>query len=520
MLRFSKNLNRIAVMCFNLTAIIMFSILSIYSLFFTEVDETYLFEYVYEKQDSVFSNLLWIVITLFVFWVVYKLISKYEKLNIQKLAVAVSILVAIIGMCWVYVSKVLPYADSLYICEYTGAFNHGDFSSLERGGYVSIYRQQLGIITLFRVIFLIFGDGNYVPFQYLNAIMAGLLVFAGYKITEYLSDRNKTAEFIYLLFMITCIPLYGYIPFLYGEIIHVSFMMLAAWMLLSCIAQFSYRKCIFLGLFSGLAVQIRKNALIIIIAFLIVMLLKLSAKNVKSILCMMISTAAGVFILWGLITSLYWNKIPEDSKPMPALLHIAMGLNWDGVNPGYFNGYNTITYAVNDFDVRVSKAAAREKIREFIQSVKEKDGYFWRFSRHKMTGQWNAPMYQSLYVTFNLEDNHYSFADNVYSGKFHDFLEEFTNIYQLLVYVSIIYLLVKKRKLWSEIEKYVLLIGVFGGFLFSFLWEARARYIFPYFIVMIPYACVGIYEYVAKKPKKYNYKKRNSSTKKRYRKTK
>lgn len=513
-------MERIAVKIFNIIAIIMFAILSIYSLLFTEVDDTYLFEYVYEKKDSVPDNLLWIIVAFLLFFAVYKLVSKYEKLEIQKIAVAVSILVAVIGVCWVYASKVLPYADSIYLCEYTSAFNHGDFGSLERGGYVSIYRQQLGIITLFRVIFYLFGDGNYVPFQYLNAIMAGILVFAGYKVTEYLSDHNKTAELIYLLFMLTCIPLYGYIPFLYGDIIHISFLMLAAWMLLSCIAQFSYRKCICLGLFSGLAVQIRKNALIIIIAFFIVMTLKLRANNKKNILFMMVGTAAGILILWGLITSLYWSKIPGDSKPMPASLHIAMGLNWDGVNPGYFNGYNTITYAVNDFDVQSSKEAARKTIREFVQRGKREKGYFGEFYRHKMTGQWNAPLYQSLYVTSQLDDDHYSFADKIYKGKLHDFLEEFANFYQLLVYISILYLLVKNRKSWNEIDKYVLLIGIFGGFLFSFLWEARARYIFPYFIVMIPYACVGIYEYVSKKPKKYKHAKQHNSTKKHYRKAK
>ena len=513
-------MEHIAARIFNFIAIILFFILSAYSLLFTEVNDTYLFEYVYEKRDSIIHNLGWLIVALLFFYAVYKLLSKYERLETQKIAVAVSIFVAAAGIFWVYTSKVLPYADTLYLYEYTSAFNHGDFSGLERGGYVSIYRQQLGIITLLRVIFSLFGDGNYAPFQYLNAMMAGLLVYAGYKVTEYLSDHNRTVEIFYLVFTVVCIPLYGYIPFVYGEILQITFLMLATWMLLSCLTRFSYRKCICIGLFSGLAVQMRKNSWIVLIAFFIVMLCKLSLKNKKNILCMILSTFAGVLLFSGLVTAIYYNKIPKDSKPMPALLHIAMGLNWDGVNPGYFNGYNTITYAVNNFDVQASKDAARQTIKVFFQNTKIKDGYLWDFYRHKMTGQWNAPMYQSLLVTARLDDGHSAFAGKIYNGKIHDFLEKFMNIYQLLIYGSILYLLIKNRKIWISIEKYVLLIGVFGGFLFSLLWEARARYIFPYFILMIPYACVGIYEFAAKKPMKYHYTKRHRSTKKHYRKTK
>ena len=48
------------------------------------------------------------------------------------------------------------------------------------------------------------------------------------------------------------------------------------------------------------------------------------------------------------------------------------------------------------------------------------------------------------------------------------------------------------HKRWSNIENYLLLIGVFGGFLFTLIWEAKTRYAFPYYILMIPYAAIGI----------------------------
>ena len=67
------------------------------------------------------------------------------------------------------------------------------------------------------------------------------------------------------------------------------------------------------------------------------------------------------------------------------------------------------------------------------------------------------------------------------------------NIYQILVYGGVLFLLAEKRRQWTTIENYILLICVFGGFLFSLMWEAKTRYVFPYFIAMIPYGAAGVW---------------------------
>ena len=64
-------------------------------------------------------------------------------------------------------------------------------------------------------------------------------------------------------------------------------------------------------------------------------------------------------------------------------------------------------------------------------------------------------------------------------------------IFQMILYASILCLLIARHKDWMRIDKYVLLIAVFGGFLFSLIWEAKTRYIFPYLLMMLPYMAVG-----------------------------
>ena len=56
-------------------------------------------------------------------------------------------------------------------------------------------------------------------------------------------------------------------------------------------------------------------------------------------------------------------------------------------------------------------------------------------------------------------------------------------------------------------EWYLLLIAVFGGFLFSLMWEAKTRYILPYLFMQIPYMAMGINEIITVMEQKIERKK-------------
>ena len=66
--------------------------------------------------------------------------------------------------------------------------------------------------------------------------------------------------------------------------------------------------------------------------------------------------------------------------------------------------------------------------------------------------------------------------------------------YQLLVYALVLFLLIDaaRKKEKRPLEWYVLLTAVIGGVLFHELWEAKSRYVFPYFLMMIPMAAEGL----------------------------
>ena len=78
--------------------------------------------------------------------------------------------------------------------------------------------------------------------------------------------------------------------------------------------------------------------------------------------------------------------------------------------------------------------------------------------------------------------------------------------YQFLIYCGVLIYLIFElfdTKNVSPIEDYIGIVTILGGFLFSIIWEAKARYMFPYFVLMLPYAMLGCFRLVELKKKAY-----------------
>jgi hypothetical protein len=388
-------------------------------------------------------------------------------------------------------------------------FKNGDTSSLLKGGYVSVYRQQLGLITFMRILFLIFGQGNYKAFQYMSAFMVFAIVYSGYRIIEILTEGSIRAEAVYLVLMLLCIPMYGYTAFVYGEIISTAFVMIGAWMLLSVIDSFSWWKLIILAASCGMMLQIRRNTAIIAIAFMIVILVKIINRPDWRLMLTGAAVILGLAASQMVINAIYSSYIPNDSVEIPAILLMAMGTHDDiEGEPAWHDGYDMDTYKKYDFDADAAAADARNEIGKFIDKCKESPKYALDFYTLKTNIQWNVPMYQCIVANNCFYDEPDKFADDIYFNGNDVYLENFMNIYQLLIYGGVILLFIFNAKKWNKVEKYVLMIGVYGGFLFSLIWEAKPRYVFPYFIMMIPYAAIGLTELCR------NTKKRSNNAKK------
>jgi hypothetical protein len=156
-----------------------------------------------------------------------------------------------------------------------------DFSALQAGGYASKCRQQLGIITFFRMFFVFFGGKNTGAFEYFNVLCAALIYLGGYGIVGCLSKRVQ-AQKIFLVLAFLVFPILFYTPFVYGELFSTALVLLGLWALLSALQKFTWKKGIAAALLIGYAIQIRQNALIVLIALTICLLIRAAFSKIPA----------------------------------------------------------------------------------------------------------------------------------------------------------------------------------------------------------------------------------------------
>ena len=83
-------------------------------------------------------------------------------------------------------------------------------------------------------------------------------------------------------------------------------------------------------------------------------------------------------------------------------------------------------------------------------------------------------------------------ANSMFDGKLHALMTWFMNEYQSLIFIGVFCWLLLNFWRRKGLEDQALMITIFGGFLFHMLWEAKGRYILPYFVMMLPMAAVGL----------------------------
>ena len=351
----------------------------------------------------------------------------------------------------------------------------------------------MGMVTLLRGMFALFGEYNYQSFRYFLVFLLPLLVLSGDRIVRFFSGEDIRAECYYLLFSLFCIPIYPYLNFIYGDLIATVMGTFSVWMYLSCMKRFSWGRLLLFALAAGAAVVLKKNFLILAIALMIVMLCKVLFEWSRRNLLIMATFVAGIVLMNAAVWYTYRNIRPDKAWAVPGLLWVVMGLNDEGVNPGWYNDYSLDTFEAAGDDAAVAKQKAWEDLRDKIDFFIHDPVYMADFFARKVNSQWNAPMYQCVVMNGNVDREKLLFpASDLYRGtRVGKGINYFMEVYQMFMYGSILLWLVLCRKEIIRIEKYVLLIAIFGGFIFSVIWEAKARYVLPYLFMQVPYMALA-----------------------------
>jgi hypothetical protein len=198
------------------------------------------------------------------------------------------------------------------------------------------------------------------------------------------------------------------------------------------------------------------------------------------------------------IKCIYGNHTASDAKAIPSILYLQMGLNnntEDFYGYGWYDQSVQTIYEECGYSPEEAKKAGMEKITEYLNDFKSSPAYAVDFYKKKITSQWNTPMYQGFVMNNYIARDRTRMAEILYNDEnARKIMDRYMNIYQLMIYGGSVIcgiILFRKEK---DIGKITGLIAVFGGFLFSVIWEAKARYVYPYLLIMIPYGIYGIYE--------------------------
>lgn len=476
--------------------IIVWTYLAVNSLLISWVNKELDDEHVYFSKDSILVNIVVLIFVYAIMIVFCRYCTKHNYIRTKTIAIVLGFVATAISIYWVIGSKTSPQADAYAVCIAASRMNSGDYTDLMAGEYVAVYPQQLGLITIMRVLFLLFGDMNYQAYQIMSSLCVFIIVYSVYEMTKILSHDNEIVEIFGLILAFLCLPMYMYTAFVYGEILSTTLIMVALVLFLKTYVKPTIIRYILLAFTSMIAIMARKNSLIFVIAMLVILAVKILFNDKrKTAIFMAVAIIIGTIMQSVIISALYDSHWEDETTHLPALLWIAMGTNDDYGYPGWYNGMATNIYWDNNFDEEASKEAAVEVIKTFAGVCIDNPIYGLDFYNRKITAQWCAPMYQGVVMNNNIEGVQPPIIDAI----FHDekewkIMDAFMNQYQLVLYSAILILLISMWKNRREgMEFYVGLMVVFGGFLFSILWEAKTRYIFPYLIVLLPYAAIGLY---------------------------
>lgn len=458
------------------------------------------------RWDNLLLNLAALVILLAVLFGISRL---FRQKRLRALTLVVMTWCLVVGALLVVFSKTVPAADAMSVYSCAEALASGDSSVISAPGtYLSYYPQQVGLMAFLELFFRLYhllpaavseGLPAYHMMKCLYVLLACVIILLQ-KRTVQLLWKDDTATCLYLVLAGANLPFLLYTSFVYGEIpsftaISLSFYFLARLRQGEVPSGRRRMLCAAAALLSlTLSVMLRKNSLILVIAVLLVVLFQ------------WLKDRRHTLLLWGFVCGLCCLLIlPVTQKcyeyragaslcsGVTATSYLAMGMQESSRANGWYNGFNFNTYRDTGLDTAATNAISREAIRERLDYFAAHPGYAARFYWQKHLSQWADGTYASRQATLATFGGRSPFFDSLYTGNGSHLFIEYCNLHQLLVYLgALLFALSEWKNKRTELPVWLGLIGVAGGFLFHIIWEANARYIFVYSLLLLPYAARGL----------------------------
>lgn len=469
--------------------------LTIVSLFFRSyIDVTYQ-EIIHYRTDNILLAIIFLTLVCIVLSICLRK-RIFEKIPEKPLLVILLVYVAFISSLWAYVSHSFPTADQASILSCVEGMMNGNYECMDPTGYLQYNRHQVGLTAFYEVFTRIFtgGEVNYHAIYGLNVFMITGIFFGLYLVTKQLTERKDILIFE-LLLSFGMFQLMLYSTFVYGLIPGLFFAVFGIYFMLKLFRTKKWYFGCLMAVMCALAIVMKSNYLIFLIAVGITVIVKAIAGKYPMYLVFLLLAVAGVAGINTVAQNVYENRSGiEFGDTIPNSAYLAMGMQESSMAPGWFNGFNHVTYRLNGYDEEITDQISKEYIRERLAEFAEDPLECLRFYYKKIVSQWNEVTYECFWISTN-EGNHTQelspIVQNIYTGSLHTAAEAFMNLYQLLMFAGTLLCAWSFRKK-GDISKVILLLSILGGFLFHILWEGKSQYLISYFPLFLPCAAIGM----------------------------
>jgi len=452
-----------------------------------------------ETRDAAWKNLMGLLAVGILWFGLFRLERKGDSLLSYRICTAALFLsCAWVGLwCfwWILSADRVPVGDQAYVYGAASYFREGNYYFFGAGGYLGMFPYQMGLVLLMEIVFLFAGAYHYFAFEVLCACMAVGIVVVGYRIVRAMTN-SVSAMVFYCVSMMGCIPLILYTSWVYGDLPSIFFTLLAFDFLLVYEEKKRTKWLVFLAAAVVLAMLARVNSLIFVLALVLAGAVCLVQKwDRRLFAALILSLILPQLVYTGIYKFYEIRSGAEQSDGIPYVATIAMGLQEGWHGSGWYNNYHKVIYGKAGLDRDLTARIAKREIRIRLAAFREDPSYTVEFFKSKILSQWNEPLYQAVYFNTNYAEpsnppREGSLAESISGRNFSRVLSTADRV-QFIVYAGVLLYFIFGVKRDSRLLHHVPAITLIGGFLFSIIWEAKARYIFPYFVTMFPVAAVG-----------------------------
>lgn len=416
----------------------------------------------------------------------------FEKSE-RELLYSFLILCFLCGLMWIFNNDPVlrEFDDATHCFEAASEISKGNLNVIKKGSYLSVYPNNLGIMTYDLLHIKIFGEnGALYSIRIVNLIFVLIGYFYLYKICDLLFNKNRLVNCIMILLMFGSIQFVFYSYFIYGNCISYSLAILSFYYLLVFLNDNNKTKLLISSISIVIAITIKQNSLIIMIAEIIHLILYI-IKN-KKIFPMLFIVLVFIGVYCGTtLLHKYWGDLVEcdyNSTKLPTICWLAYGVNYTNDAPGHYTNQFEIFHTANGFFGEYTKLEAKRFISDSFNRFKEAPLIGIRFYINKFLASWSNPQYEMFGQFRNAENDWMS--QNIIGGDINKVIDSFLDCVQIVLSIGLIsYLINEKDKNLIQLSCAVIVIG---GVLFHMFWEVKAIYLYQYYLYLLPYGAYGL----------------------------